>query len=61
VIVTKAAIFAAGYVFGSRAGRERYAQILQVAARASRQLEDFSARHPSALEQNGGARARRRP
>jgi hypothetical protein len=60
VIVTKAAIFAAGYVFGSRAGRERYAQILEAAARASRQLEDYSARHPAALQQSAGDRAGRR-
>ena len=49
VIVTKAAIFAAGYLFGTRAGRERYAQILAAAARASQRLEDYSARHPGAL------------
>jgi hypothetical protein len=60
VIVTKAAIFAVGYIFGSRAGRERYAQILEVAAQASRHLEDYSARHPATLQQSGGGLARRR-
>jgi hypothetical protein len=44
VTLTKAALFAAGYVLGARAGRERYAQILEVAARASERLEELSAR-----------------
>ncbi len=42
--LTKAALFAAGYVLGTRAGRERYGQILDVAARASERLEELSAR-----------------
>ena len=37
--------FAAGYLLGTRAGRERYEQIVAVAERASRRLEDFSTRH----------------
>jgi hypothetical protein len=44
VTLTKAALFAAGYFLGARAGRERYAQILDVAARASERLEELSAR-----------------
>ena len=40
------AVFAAGYVLGARAGRERYAQIVDVVERASRRLEEFSARRP---------------
>jgi hypothetical protein len=44
VTLTKAALFAAGYVLGAKAGRERYAQILDVAARASDRLEELSAR-----------------
>jgi hypothetical protein len=48
VTLSKAALFAAGYVLGTRAGRERYAQILEVAARASERLEALSTR--------GGAR-----
>jgi hypothetical protein len=44
VTLTKMAIFAAGYVFGARAGRERYAQIVELAGRASERLEEFSAR-----------------
>jgi hypothetical protein len=40
------AVFAAGYIIGARAGRERYAQIVHVVERASQQLEEFSSRHP---------------
>ncbi len=39
------AIFAVGYVVGARAGRERYAQIVAAAERASQRLEAFSSRH----------------
>lgn len=46
--LTKAALFAAGYVMGARAGRERYAQIIDGMARASQRLEEFSARRPPA-------------
>ena len=42
--LTKVAIFAAGYVFGAKAGRDRYAQIVEVAARASQRLEELSSR-----------------
>jgi hypothetical protein len=52
VKVTAAAIFAAGYVMGSRAGRERYAEIIAAMAKASQRLEEFSARRPP----GGGAR-----
>jgi hypothetical protein len=38
-------VFGAGYVMGTRAGEERYAQIAAVAERASKRLEDYSARH----------------
>ena len=44
--VARVAVFATGYILGARAGRERYAQILEVAERASRRLEEFSSRHP---------------
>lgn len=44
--LTRVAVFAAGYVFGAKAGRERYAQIVAVAERASQRLERFSSRHP---------------
>jgi hypothetical protein len=38
-------MFGAGYVLGTRAGDERYAQIVTVAERASKRLEEYSARH----------------
>jgi hypothetical protein len=41
------AVFAAGYVIGARAGRERYVQIVNGLASASQRLEDFSARRPA--------------
>lgn len=50
--LTKAALFAAGYVIGARAGRERYAQIIDGLARASQQLEDFSGRRPPAARRS---------
>jgi hypothetical protein len=48
VKVTTLAVFAAGYVVGARAGRERYVQIIDGVARASQRLEAFSDRHPPA-------------
>jgi peptidoglycan hydrolase CwlO-like protein len=36
------AIFGAGYVLGTRAGRERYGQIVAAAQGASKRLEDYS-------------------
>jgi hypothetical protein len=59
VTLTKAAIFAVGYVLGTKAGRERYAQIVAVAGRASERLEEFSARHPPGRN-SGSGRADRR-
>ena len=44
--LTALAVFAAGYVIGAKAGRERYAQIAEGVARASGRLEEFSARRP---------------
>jgi hypothetical protein len=41
------AVFAAGYVIGARAGRERYVQIVTGLASASQTLEQFSARRPA--------------
>ena len=38
------AIFGAGYVLGTRAGRERYGQIVAAAQGASKRLEDYSGR-----------------
>jgi hypothetical protein len=36
------AVFAVGYVLGSKAGRERYAQIVAAAHQASKRLENYS-------------------
>jgi hypothetical protein len=38
-------MFGAGYVMGTRAGHERYAQIVSVADKASKRLEEYGARH----------------
>lgn len=43
--LTTLLMFGAGYVLGARAGEERYAQIIAVAARTSKRLEEYSARH----------------
>ena len=51
------AVFAAGYVIGARAGRERYAQIVDGVARASQRLEEFSSRHPPVRQERGSGRA----
>ena len=56
--LTKMAIFAVGYVVGTRAGHERYAQIVDIAGRASQRLEEYSARH-GARGADGGRPARR--
>lgn len=38
------AVFGAGYVLGTRAGRERYGQIVAAAQNASKRLEDYIAK-----------------
>jgi hypothetical protein len=48
-----AAVFAAGYVIGARAGRERYVQIVNGLATASQKLEEFSARRGSDSRDHG--------
>ena len=55
--LTAVAVFAVGYVVGAKAGRDRYAQIVDGMARASQRLDDFSARRPPAGQDNGSARA----
>jgi hypothetical protein len=60
VTLTKAAIFAAGYFLGAKAGRERYAQILEIAARASQRLEEFSSRGAADREETRPGRPGRR-
>jgi len=57
VTITKLAIFAVGYVIGTRAGHERYAQIVELADRASQRLEAYSERH-GARDGAGGAGSR---
>jgi hypothetical protein len=47
------AVFAAGYVIGARAGRERYVQIVSGLASASQRLEEFSARRPPDSRDHG--------
>jgi hypothetical protein len=56
VTLTKVAIFAAGYLFGAKAGRERYAQIVEAAARASQRLEELSSRGAARREESGPGR-----
>jgi hypothetical protein len=40
VKVRSLVLFGAGYVLGSRAGRERYAQIVELAGKASQRLRE---------------------
>ncbi len=51
------AIFAAGYVIGTRAGRERYAQIVDLMERTSQRLEAFSSRHAPDGQSEGSGHA----
>ena len=44
--LTTVVMFGAGYVMGTKAGRERYEQIVMVAENASKRLDQFSARTP---------------
>ncbi len=39
--LVRIAIFGAGYVLGTKAGRERYAQIVAAAQKASQRLETY--------------------
>jgi hypothetical protein len=47
VKITGLVVFAAGYVFGAKAGRERYVEIVAEVARTAQRLEEFSNRHPT--------------
>ena len=52
--------FGVGYVMGTRAGHERYAQIVTAAERASKRLEEYSARHRAGDgESDRGSRRRK--
>ena len=59
--LTTLAVFGAGYVLGTRAGRERYAQIIAAAGNASKRLEAYSdrSRAQAGSEADRGARRRR--
>lgn len=50
--LTTIALIAAGYVFGARAGHERYEQITAGMEAASARLEAFSARNGAARDQS---------
>ena len=54
--LTSVAVFAAGYVIGSKAGHERYAQIIDAMAKASHRLEQFSSRRPPDHQDEGATR-----
>jgi hypothetical protein len=56
VTLTKVAIFAAGYLLGAKAGRDRYAQIVEVAARTSQRLEELSSRGAANRPESGPSR-----
>ena len=62
--------FGAGYVFGTRAGRERYDQLVALARRASQglelagpqeQLEKYAGRLETFASRNGGSAGDARP
>lgn len=55
--LTSLSIFAAGYILGAKAGRERYAQIVDVLERASQRLDEFSSRHPPGRQNERSGRA----
>ena len=48
--------FALGYVLGSKAGRERYGQIIAAAKRASERLEEYSLAGADGTAANGRTR-----
>lgn len=48
-------VFGAGYVLGSKAGRERYEQLVQVARNTAQRLEAYNSRSGDDLERSAGA------
>ena len=52
--LTTVVMFGAGYVMGTKAGRERYEQIVTVAENASKRLDEFSARTQADARSAGG-------
>ncbi len=53
-------VFGAGYVLGSKAGRERYNQIVQIAQEAARRLDEYGAHSRFPAERPRGSLAGRR-
>ncbi len=53
------AVFGVGYLLGTKAGRERYEQILAAAQRLSKRLDDYSRHTDPAVRWRGdtGSRA----
>jgi hypothetical protein len=52
--MTTVVMFGAGYVMGTKAGRERYEQIVTVAEKASKRLDQFSERKQAEARIDGG-------
>jgi len=48
------AVFGAGYVLGSRAGRERYVQIVDLAQRTARRIEERQSARARSGDQRSG-------
>jgi hypothetical protein len=59
VKLTGAAVFAAGYIFGAKAGHERYAQIVHIVEKTSQRLDEFSSRNPPGRRGDHSGRADR--
>ena len=57
--LTTLVMFGAGYVIGTKAGRERYEQIVAMAERASRRLDEFSAHAEAGADHGLDARRAR--
>jgi len=57
VRLASVAMFAVGYVLGARAGRERYAQLVDAVERTSHRLEAFSAQRAPGSRSEGSGRA----
>jgi hypothetical protein len=51
-------VFGVGYVLGTRAGRERYEQIVAAAQNASKRLEDYGGKLESVSGKIDGFRGR---
>lgn len=49
------AVFGIGYVLGTKAGRDRYAQILALAQRASERLDGYSTANRDKTDESGGS------